>query len=106
MIICIDVDGTLIDANDQPVPEMVALAESLCANPYNFVVVWSVGGVDYANLWADRLGLVNAWRRAKGKGVVFPDGVTHLPDIVIDDCEGWGKLQLIVKRGNGPTVLG
>ena len=101
MIICFDVDGTLIDENDQPVMDLVSLATVL-AEAGEHVFIWSGGGKDYADLWKRRLGLPdNVVAIAKDKTIGG-----HTPDIVIDDCEGWGKLQLIVKRGNGPAVLG
>lgn len=105
MIVCFDVDGTLIDESDQPIPEMVALAKALSKNPLTLVVVWSGGGIDYANMWADRLGLLDTWRRAKDRTVMVAGMGPSAPDIVIDDQAGWGRLQLIVKRGNSPVDL-
>lgn len=108
MIVCFDVDGTLIDENDQPVPEMVELAQALIRSPGVDVVIWSGGGRIYAHHWRDKLGLLQAAARAKDKTVWLPGmpmDKGQAPDIVIDDEAGWGKLQLIVKRGNGPVVL-
>jgi predicted HAD superfamily phosphohydrolase YqeG len=56
MIIAFDVDGTLIDSNDQPRPEIIALLNAL-SKPGNTIVVWSGGGEAYARLWVERLKL-------------------------------------------------
>lgn len=106
MIVCIDVDGTLIRHGDgerltEPNWPIVNLA--MCISQWKpfTVVIWSGGGEEYARGWRDALGLHGCIAMAKDR---FIDG--HLPDLVIDDEEGWGRLQLIVKRGNGPAIIG
>lgn len=47
MIIAFDCDGTLIDFNDQPRPEMVLLARALRHSDHR-VIIWSGGGKAYA----------------------------------------------------------
>ena len=100
MIICFDVDGTLIDEQEQPVREMVELANALYRAGER-VYCWSGGGAVYARQAADRVGL-SPFISCLAKDRVTPVGV---PDLVIDDEEGWGRLQLIVRCGNGPTIL-
>lgn len=55
-MIIFDVDGTLIDRNDEPRPEVLALFRAFVGlgEP---VGIWSGGGVDYARRWAEKLEL-------------------------------------------------
>lgn len=106
MIICFDVDGTLIDNErhesiSEPNWPIVKLADHLSRSPDLTVIVWSGGGEEYARGWRDALGLHGCHAMAKDTTI---DG--RGPDLVIDNETGWGSLQLILKRGNGPGVLG
>lgn len=107
MIVCFDVDDTLIRWEGEgravavPQREIVELADHLSRSPEHTVIVWSGGGEEYARGWRNALGLHGCHAMAKdtqvnGRG----------PDLVIDNEEGWGRLQLILKRGNGPAVIG
>lgn len=80
MIIAFDVDGTLIDFEDNPRSEIVALAASLLETEH-VVIVWSGGGQAYAETVASRLGLENAVCMSKYEG---KQG--HV-DIAFDDDE-------------------
>lgn len=73
-IACFDVDGTLI-WNDQPRPAVVELLKILQKLDYD-IYVWSGGGMDYAKIWARRLGLEDVKFGRKG---------SFQPDIAVDD---------------------
>ena len=53
MIIGIDIDGCLIDKDDKPRKEIIALLKALSNG--NVLILWSGGGADYAKMWARRL---------------------------------------------------
>jgi phosphoserine phosphatase len=55
MIIAFDVDGTLIDFDDNPRWRVIELAQHLAYLPHR-VIIWSGGGKDYAEVVARRLG--------------------------------------------------
>lgn len=107
MIVCFDVDDTLIRWEGEgravavPQREIVTMADTLAGNPNITVIVWSGGGEEYARGWRDALGLHGCHAMAKD---------THVngqgPDLVIDNEEGWGRLQLILRRGTGAAVIG
>jgi len=76
--ICFDVDGTLIhiigekeDSPRYPVVHLFHLLEQFGFEMY----IWSGGGIDYAERWAQKLGL-SAKIVEKG---------SFVPDIAIDD---------------------
>lgn len=57
------------------------------------MIIWSGGGVDYARMWADKLGLFPDEIRVKQKGEDI--------DIAFDDCDvDLGKVNIKVKRLN------
>ena len=56
MIICFDVDGTLIDFNDNPNYGLISVLKWFHANG-DRVIIWSGGGKNYAAMWGGRLGL-------------------------------------------------
>lgn len=62
-----DVDGTLIDSDDRPRNEVIAILDAL-HNVGTKICVWSGGGGDYVDMWMRRLGLdtVVAWTGMKG----------------------------------------
>ncbi len=79
-LIFIDVDGTLIDANDKPIPWTVAAAWVIIAKGLHPVVVWSGGGEDYAARQARRLfPEMDVIPLAKDPGCV------RAGDVVVDD---------------------
>lgn len=78
-VVAFDVDGCLLDENDEPRYEILALLMGLV--PWCRVVVWSGGGVSYAKLRGRELGLPSAvvyWSKARMPGSV---------DIAFDDQE-------------------
>lgn len=87
-IIAFDVDMTLITEDYKPIYENVFLYKALqklgCT-----MVIWSGGGIDYAQQWGDKLGLQPFQ--------VFEKG-SFTPDIVFDDMDyNWkGKVSIKV----------
>ena len=98
-IIAFDVDDTLIIPSiatssdiDTPNYETIALFRWFQAQG-NRMIVWSGGGVDYARMWANKLGLLPCEIRMKEK---TPD-----IDIAFDDCPtDLAKVNIQVKRYN------
>jgi len=97
MIVAFDVDGTLIsEADDSPRVEIIDLLVKH-HNDGDTVVVWSGGGVDYAQRWVFRLklsGYVDEFW-SKGRGRVKPD-LTY-DDMVIN----LGAENVCVGTGDG-----
>ena len=97
MIIAFDVDDTLIipkivfDTNqDVPNYETIAIYKWF-QNQGHRMIVWSGGGVDYAKMWAIKLGLNPDEIRMKEK---YSD-----IDIAFDDClVDLAKVNIQVKR--------
>lgn len=79
-IVAFDVDGTLIDYESKPRYEVIDLLRAFSALGAN-IVVWSGGGVEYADKWVVQLGLKPFVDRVVHKGSIFP----HL---VVDDVAG------------------
>ena len=74
-IIAFDVDGTLIDLQqDTPRYEIIQMFLAFYRLGHA-MYIWSGGGVDYAEHWRDKLGLV---------ALVAPKG-SFKPDIAFDD---------------------
>ena len=98
-IVAFDVDDTLIIPSiatssdiDTPNYETIALYRWFQAQG-NRMIVWSGGGVDYAKMWANKLGLFPCEIRVKQK---TPD-----IDIAFDDCDvDLAKVNIKVKRLN------
>ncbi len=96
MKIAFDVDDTLIvPANinkfktDTPNYETIAIFKWFEKQGYE-MVIWSGGGVDYAKMWADKLGL---------KAEILPKTATFDVGIAFDDCDvELGKVNVKVKR--------
>lgn len=96
MKIAWDVDDTLIipgivfdTDRDAPNYEVIAIFKWFQAQGHD-MVIWSGGGMDYAKMWADKLGLV-AEIREKTKS---PD-----IDLAFDDCDvNLAKINIKVKR--------
>ena len=80
IIVAFDVDGTLIEQvgekSDTPRYAIINLFNSY-KNLGCKMVIWSGGGFDYAERWAQKLGL-DATIMVKG---------SFIPDIAFDDCE-------------------
>ncbi len=85
--IAFDCDGTLVRTNGEVNTKLVEFAKSLSENGFE-VIVWSGGGVSYAEGIARRLGITKAY--VLQKGIVKPD-------IVVDDVSGTklGHINLI-----------
>lgn len=99
LVIAWDVDDTLIIParvtglpTDTPHYENIAVLKWFQRNGHE-VVVWSGGGVDYAKMWAEKLGL---------QGVeIRPKTVTFGIAIAFDDCDvELAKVNVKVKRIN------
>jgi len=59
MKIAFDVDGTLINSHDEPRHEVIDLFRWFQKNivtPLD-LIIWSGGGIEYAQHWANKLGL-------------------------------------------------
>lgn len=93
-VLYLDVDGTLIDASDQPnVPLVCAalawvtrLTQQKIVAPQR-IIVWSGGGIDYAQLWTDRLfGWANLWANIEVIGGAKRFSRARTGDIVVDDA--------------------
>lgn len=58
LVVAFDVDGTLINAENEANISMVNLLRIFATRLVNVeIIVWSRGGADYASLWVHRLGL-------------------------------------------------
>ena len=89
MLITFDVNGCLVDENENPRPEILALLQALRGK--NKIYIWSGNGFEYANKIAKKIGIDK-----------YIDGIlskygTFKPDLAIDDQEvELGKLNLKV----------
>lgn len=109
VVIAFDVDGTLINDRDEQNINIVNLLITLAGFKNVQIIVWSGGGVDYAEMWVRRLGLTKYVKRCYSKNHRKPEDQAveqHIfepeivPDIAIDDihhCE-LGRLNLIVRE--------
>ena len=97
MVICFDVDDTLIVpsvatglATDTPNYETIAIYKWFQKQGCH-MIIWSGGGIDYATRWAEKLGLEPDEVRLKEKS----DDV----DIAFDDCfVDLAKVNIKLKR--------
>jgi phosphoserine phosphatase len=80
MLVAFDVDGTLIDYDDQPREEIIALLKRHHARG-DAVMVWSGGGLAYAQNRVDRLGLTPYVSAVVTKASLVPD-VTYDDQVV------------------------
>lgn len=78
LIVAFDVDGCLIDINNKPRPEVIALYRAFEELGYE-MWVWSGGGQGYAEFHAARLGLKPHRVFAKDKNLK--------PHLAIDDAK-------------------
>ena len=79
MIIAFDVDGTLIDINDNPREAVIETLKMVGQWEGITVIVWSGGGKDYASMWVRRLGLESYVDEIMMKNMEYQ------PDLVFDD---------------------
>ena len=77
--IAFDVDGCLIDENDEPRADVVAALVQLSWLPGIYIIVWSGCGRDYARMIGQRIGVDEHVRQYASK----LDGMR--PDITFDD---------------------
>jgi len=96
--VAFDVDGTLIDADDNPRQDII---ERLM---YHYkqgdrVVVWSGGGMDYARTWVSRLSIGNFVYRVLPKGKGYDIDLTYDDQIVT-----LGKENVCVGSGDHEEV--
>ena len=86
--VAFDVDGTLISLKDDTpryeIIEKFLMFEELGCH----MIIWSGGGIDYAEHWAKKLGL---------KAQII-EKASIIPDIIVDDmdCGAW-KGKVIIK---------
>lgn len=81
--VAFDVDGTLIDCEDRPRYDVIALFR-LFDSLGCLMIIWSGDGIDYAWRWSQKLGL---------DADIF-DKCSMDVDIAVDDMmesENWGK---------------
>lgn len=101
MKIAFDIDDTLIiplvaldkkSMYDVPNFNVIAIYRWFQENGAH-MIIWSGGGIDYAKMWSDKLGLFPDEIRVKEKA----DDI----DIAFDDCDvDLGKVNIKVKRLN------
>jgi hypothetical protein len=73
-VVAFDVDGTLIDSDDNPREDIIAILRSLV--PWCVVVVWSGSGLAYARMVGRRLELppeVVYWVKGGKVDITFDD---------------------------------
>jgi hypothetical protein len=73
-VVAFDVDGTLIDENDKPREDIIAILRALA--PWCVIVVWSGGGIGYARRWGEKLDLppsVSYWVKGGRADITFDD---------------------------------
>lgn len=100
MKIAFDVDDTLIipaivAGTDRDIPnyDTIAIYNWFKAQG-NYMIIWSGGGKDYAQMWGEKLGLKADEYRDKGKNSFDPE-----IDIAFDDCDvELAKVNVKVKR--------
>ena len=89
MRVAFDCDGTLIDLKNKPRHEVIDLFRALEALGAE-MIIWSGGGVEYAERVRDRLGL---------EARVIPKG-TIVVDIAVDDqTVNLGLANILVSEG-------
>ncbi|MCK4307296.1 hypothetical protein KAW50_03600 [candidate division WOR-3 bacterium] len=81
MKIAFDIDYTLIDEFDKPKYEVIDLFRWFEKQGWD-MIIWSGGGVDYAEMWVRKLGL---------KATIVPKCSMKV-DIVVDDEMDEGAL--------------
>lgn len=99
LIIAFDMDDTLIIPScasefqkDIPNYETIAIYKWFQVQG-NIMIIWSARGKDYAQSWAEKLGLKANFYLKKKK--------TNSVDLSFDDCDiAFGKINIKVKRFN------
>ena len=86
-IVAFDVDLTLIHEDGTPIYENIEIFD-IFKNLGCTMIIWSGGGVEYAQRWAEKLGL---------KADNFPIKGSMTPDIVFDDMDYTWKGKVSIK---------
>jgi hydroxymethylpyrimidine pyrophosphatase-like HAD family hydrolase len=73
LLIAFDVDGTLIDDNDQPREGVINTLELLYFYSGADIIVWSGGGADYAEMWGNRINLPHGIKYMAKTNLIRPD---------------------------------
>lgn len=102
LLVAFDVDGTLISLeDDSPREDIIELLKMFKKEMEYFVIVWSGGGIQYAERWVQRLGLEEYVDKVMQKDKL-QNGDIWIPDITFDDAEvTLGKVN--VQVGNAPA---
>lgn len=79
MRILFDVDGTLIDYEDNPREEVINLLKTFADSGFG-IIVWSGGGSRYAKHMVERLNLEDYVIAAMAKSQSLPDSVAFVVD--------------------------
>ena len=94
MRVAFDVDGTLINSQDEPRYEVIDLYRWFERNPKTYLIVWSGSGIDYARQWCRKLGL---------SPMAIVEKCSMDVEIAVDDAmeiENWGnnhKCKVVIK---------
>lgn len=99
LTIAFDIDGTLIDFNDKPRKEIIWLLMSLSRDGHE-IILWSGGGIQYAEMWMRRLKLEKYVDHVVPK---LKDRLSPQADIAFDDEEvDLAKINICIgeKEGN------
>jgi hypothetical protein len=89
LLVAFDVDDTLVDAHDNPKPEVIKLLMAFYDSKLVDLVIWSGGGEEYATYWSKRLGLPRDIPCiAKSKFI--------RPDIAFDDGEYFSMADKVI----------
>ena len=91
LLVAFDVDGTLIDENDQPRQDVIDLLKAM--SKFCDVAVWSGGGCEYAEMWVRRLKLEDYVGGTFSKSLIGDEVDIAFDDV--SDC-ALGKMQVIV----------
>ena len=99
MKVAFDVDDTLIIPSvatglDRDIPNYETIEIYRMFQKLGFfMIIWSGGGVDYARMWADKLGLK--------PDAIYPKEKSEDIDIAFDDCDvNLAKVNIKIKRHN------
>lgn len=88
ILVAFDVDGTLIDEDDEPRSDIVTMLFLL--DKYCKIMVWSGSGVEYARMWGARLCLPDdVMYASKTENIV--------PDVAFDDVQTFSKGLAIIR---------
>lgn len=87
--VAFDVDGTLIDKDDNPREDVIEMMKGMA--DFCDIYVWSGGGVPYSETWGRRLGLPD--------GIQYVRKASFYPDIAVDDSEDFILAKVVIHVG-------